>query len=273
MQLGLGSKQDVNPISAMLLALLMLLGSIVMMPKVAADDLVAPSGVVPSKALMPVRFGTFSHPPYAYLDEHKNYVGSLYEVANAILSRAELTGENRVLPPKRLFQQLLNKQTDCSLMIYNQTTSSHFSMLAPLGENLKAGILASAGNKLDSYQDLSALNIAVPRATHIYPPFDQDDQLHKTTTQNYYHSALMLSRGRVDAMAGGIESMLFNVYQLDIPKQDLAEPLIFDELPIWLLCSPGALAEDIETRLVKAVESLRKAGEIKRIFQQHQVTN
>ncbi len=220
-----------------------------------------------------VRFGTFAHPPYAYRDKRNNYVGSLYEVANAILQRAELAGENRVLPPKRLFQQLVNKQTDCSLMIYNATTSGHFSMLAPLGEDLKVGVLALAKHRLSRYQDLKKLHIAVPRATFIHPPFDQDPSLHKTFTQSYYHSALMLSRGRVDAMAGAIESMLFNVRHLDIPEPPLATPLVFDKIPIWLLCTRDGLSEAVQQRMVSAVESLRKEGAIRDIFQRHRVAD
>ncbi|MEH6624828.1 MAG: transporter substrate-binding domain-containing protein [Motiliproteus sp.] len=220
---------------------------------------------------MLVRFGTFSHPPYAYLDDQNNYVGSLYEVGNAILQRAGLAGGNSVLPPKRLVQQLKNKQTDCSMMIFNDATSGSFQMLAALGEHLRVGVIAAAGAKLERYQDLQSLNIAVPDALSIYPRFDQDRTLKKIATQNYRHSALMLSRGRVNAMAGGIESMLFNAYQLQVPKQALGYPLVFDELPIWLLCGRDSLSPQIKQRLVTAVGSLREEGEIRRIFQRHQV--
>ncbi len=221
--------------------------------------------------LKPLRFGTFSHPPYAYRDADGNYIGSLYEAGLAILKQSGLPGHNRVLPPRRLWQQLINRQTDCAMMINNQTTSSTFQMVAPLGQLLTVGILPRAGIALNRYEDLQNLRIAVPRALHIDGRFDQDGGLHKVATRNYYHSALMMKRNRVDAMAGGIESMLFNAHQQGMSPRELGKPLVFNRLPIWLLCARDSVAPGVIARLQQATAVLRKAGRIEQVFQRHRL--
>ncbi|MCP4596606.1 ABC transporter substrate-binding protein [Neptuniibacter sp.] len=213
-----------------------------------------------------VRFGTFAHPPYAYELDSGEQVGSLYEVANAILRQAGLQGKNEVLPTKRLFQQLKNGMSDCSLMIKNEITKSNFNLIEPIGEIVSTGITAKPGVRLESYDDLEEIIIAVPRGIYIYSPFDQDKSLNKVATNDYGHSAVMLGRGRVDAMAGVVESMLFNVHKQDVK---VGESLIFSTYPIWMLCARDALPESTLIRLQSAVKSLREDGTIRQIFLSH----
>jgi polar amino acid transport system substrate-binding protein len=216
-----------------------------------------------------LRFGTFSHPPYAYKNSSDQYVGSLYEVANAIVVRSGLQGRNEVLHTKRLFQQLKSGQTDCSLMIRNEITEANFDLIEPIGEVVTTGILPARGVYIEKYRDLSDVRIAVPSGIFIHPPFDKDSSLIKVPSNNYGHSALMLKRGRVEAMAGVIESMYFNVRVYDIPDAQMAPPFVFSRFPIWLLCAKGQLAEEKVVRLKRAVIELREEGVIRTIFSDH----
>lgn len=216
-----------------------------------------------------IRFGIFDHPPYAYKNENGAYVGTLYEVASAILERSGLQGVNQVLPSTRLFQQLSKGSTDCSLMIKNNITQANFNLIEPIGEIVSTGITPRQGVDLKEYEDLSNLKIAVPRGIYIYEPFDNDGGLNKVWSTNYEHSASMLLRGRVDGMAGVVESLLFNTRKLGMAPDEIGESLVFSRYPIWLLCAHGSVPSEILERLKTAVASLRKEGTIRKIFKAH----
>lgn len=216
-----------------------------------------------------IQFGIFDHPPYAYKNDQGDYVGTLYEVATAILTRANLPGSNQVLPSTRLFQQLSKGDTDCSLMIKNKITQSNFNLIEPIGEIVSTGITPRSGITLNRYEDLSNIKIAVPRGIYIYEPFDNDEALKKIWSTNYEHSASMLQRGRVDSMAGVVESMLFNTRKLGMKAHEVGESLVFARYPIWLLCAHNSVEPDVIQQMKDAVSSLREDGTIRGIFNFH----
>ncbi len=226
--------------------------------------------LIPAQALSAsVRFGIMGQPPYGFWSGNGEARGYLYDIADAILARAELPGDNRVLPHKRLLSALESGERNCSLFAGTPEVRKRFRLVEPLGCTLQAGILPAAGIDLKRYEDLSNLSIAVSRGVSFNTRFDNDSALNKVVTKNYYLDAVMLKRGRVDAVAGAISSHLFNLRKLGWSVADVGTPLVFSELPLWLACRPDDPAPESVRRLQDAVRGLREDGTVVRTIERY----
>jgi len=206
--------------------------------------------------------------PYGFYDQNENSSGYLFEIGGAILKKIGISEPPLLLPMKRLFHKLKAGEVDCTILAATSFTRSNFHLIEPIGYSLAAGVFPRTGIKLNHYEDLQGLSIAIPRGVNISDRFDQDKSLNKISTKGYRQNVLMLEKGRVDAIVGVWGSYFFNAKELGFePNEIFGTPLIFKKIPMWLVCQQdGPSLQDIE-KLRMAIAELKKDGAIKRTIQ------
>lgn len=210
-----------------------------------------------------VRFATMELTPYGMIAKDGTTSGYLYEVSNLILKTAGFPPRNTILPIKRVIKGLMIGDFDCSIFAETPFAKENFRLLEKIGKKLKVGVLPAKGIKLHSYEDLRDMKIAVPLGISLSPKFDSDKELIKISSSDYFQAVKMLSKGRMNAIAGALDSLRYSARQIDLdPDQIFDQAFLFLDLDMWLTCPNKNLAPESIERLRSAVRKLRKNGKI-----------
>lgn len=210
-----------------------------------------------------VRFAIMELTPYGMINEEGTRSGYLYEVSNLILKTAGFPPHNTVLPIKRVIKGLMVGDFDCSIFAETPFAKDNFNLLEKIGKKLEVGVLPAKGIKLRSYEDLSNIKIALPLGISLSPKFDTDKDLEKISSAGYSQAVKMLSRGRVEAIGGALDSLRYSARQFGLdPDQVFDQAYLFVDLDMWLTCPNKKLAPESIERLRIAVRKLRKNGKI-----------
>lgn len=214
----------------------------------------------------PLRFGIMALAPYGYQDAEGRWRGNLYEVAQAILKRGGFEGFVEVVPVPRILQP---GRLDCTITASVEAMENKTTRVASLNQTMRAGVLPVEGLSLNSYADLMGPSIAVPVGANLGLPFDADTTLTKIQVRNYENAMKMLSRGRVDAAVGIINSLLFSAKKAGIEQMEFGMPLVFRDLSVNVYCDPKSSAKVHWDKVKKTVNKLVNDNEIERIFSQY----
>lgn len=210
-----------------------------------------------------IRFGSLDQPPYGFITNDGQHKGYLFDIANMALDEAGFDTHNLILPPKRLLRDMSIDMMDCTFVAKTPYILERFSFIESLGKNLEASVIPKKGLKLESYDDLYGIKIAVPRGVFADPRFDADDKITKIATNDYLENVRLISRGRVDAMLGATDSLIFNLLELGLnPVDVIGEPYVFFSLPVGLVCRNELKEDPRVLRLQKAVIKLREENRI-----------
>ncbi|MDV7340788.1 transporter substrate-binding domain-containing protein [Terasakiella sp. A23] len=209
---------------------------------------------------------TIQQIPYSFIDKNGREAGYLYDVAKAILREAGYVDDVQMLPLKRMQNELQRGDVSFGILASTPYVVKHYDVVEPLGLNLDAGVLPRAGVEVYSYEDLMGLRIATPFGLKINDRFDNDSTLSKFETKDYNQSTIIMKRGRVDAIAGGVESITYNarINGYDVDGM-FGTPLIFQDYEIALIKQKKFSDEKVIDRLRIAVRRLRDAGVFKEI--------
>lgn len=216
-----------------------------------------------------IRFATAELAPYGFRDGAQSQ-GYWYDLANQLASEAKLDHSNVLLPFARLFRSMDQKETDCTFLAGTENTRKHFRLIESTGSSLTGGVLARKGIILDDYEDLIGLRIGISLGIKIVPKFDNDQRLTKVSVTNYQHATAMLSRGRIDATAGAIESLLYNMRKLggDGAAQ-IGSAFALSSFPIYLSCRKTWHNAAVEKELKEALIRMRDTGQITKIVESY----
>ncbi len=204
--------------------------------------------------------------PYAMAQDDGTTTGYMVDITMEIRKVTGLDGHDEVLPLKRLHGYLASGEVDCTILARVTLTENIYDMIEPIGKNIKSAIVARAGTRLSSYDDLKGLVIAVPYGVTLDKRFHEDTTLEKYPTNGYLQSTMMLQAGRIDAMIGVWDSYLYNMRNIGMGRNEIGDPLILNEVPIWFMCRPDFANEAVKTKLKETVRRLREQGVIRKII-------
>lgn len=215
-------------------------------------------------------FETIEQIPYGFMGEDDVREGYLYDIANLISAEAGFERFERLAPLKRIVRDLKADIIDCTILASTPLVHEIASVIEPIGVHLDVGVIARKEFKLDSYQDLYGVSIAVPRGVSFDEKFGKDEELQKITSKDYKQSVLILARGRVDAIAGGIDSILYNAVKSGFNIDQLfGKPLVFRSLEMALVCRKEIAESKMVMRLKAATKLLRERGAFKPVIKKY----
>jgi len=219
-----------------------------------------------------IRFAIMALTPYGYYAENGQPRGDHFDIATAILTEGGFQGEVVITPLKRISHRMfIEKTTDCSLFAAVPFVKDNYSLVEPIGIDLRFGFIPRKGVTINDYESLRGLRIGVPLGVHMGGSFDQDKTINKLETKDYETGMLMLKRSRFDAIAGVIGSLQFGGKRVGVDAIHYGIPWVVHGIPVWVACRPQFLDESMKNRLRNTVAKLRDNGTIKRITERNRL--
>jgi len=200
---------------------------------------------------------TMEQIPYGYLSPEGKHIGMLYDILNEIILESEVGQTNHLMPPRRIFLEMITKKKICTLAADVPSMVSNFDLIEPIGYELKAGVLPRAGIKIQNYSDLKKIIIAVPTGVNFDDQFDNDLDIIKAQPSEYVNAIRMLKKGRVDAIAGAINNLYFIAKMKNMPFETFDKPFTFQTNNIYLVCT-STISKASRQKLKNAVITLRE---------------
>ncbi len=218
-----------------------------------------------------LHFAALDIPPYAIHEANGEMHGVLIDLIRAYRAHSDRNIRVAAFPAARLRKYVLQGEVDCTIYIRTPAAEEVAEAVVYLGLDFKTAVFAKKTTRLTKYEDLWNLRLAVARQTSFGHKIDSDDKITKIVTRDYRQSALMLSRGRVDAILGIDWSMIHNLKEVGVAPEDIGEPLVLNSKPLWLFCSRNAgLTTADKSALRREFVELRRSGLIDRIVSQYQ---
>ena len=217
-----------------------------------------------------VHVGLLSISPYAYFDEVQEPVGLLVDFFDLIATEADLEIDVNPEPTPRLSRDIQSGAIGCTIYIRSSATEAVADPLVSLGLDFRSVVIPRRGIELKNYEDLKPISIAVGRGTVFGHKIDTDETLNKFISNDYFHSARLMKKNRVDAILGVEWSVLYNLQKAGVPPEEIGPPLVIGVNPLWVFCSrSSALSESVRSRIKAAVDVLRERGEFSVLLQRY----
>ncbi len=215
------------------------------------------SNAVLSKEL---KFVTVDVAPWASYDsEQEKVIGFFADVIKELEQRTKHNIEITLAPFARIDREFESGRQDCTILV----TSDKRSLLVDQGATVfyhKIGVIAKKGISLNVYEDLHSLRISVVRGlVNFHPDFDDDENIKKEYDTDYVMGLRKLSRGRIDGIAGAIETIMYLARENGLTDY-LGDRLPLLSIPVALQCSKQSKNIHLMRGLSKAIEEMHKDG-------------
>lgn len=231
----------------------------------------APGVAGDGRAGDPLRFATMNLAPYGIADDAPGAPGLFRAVNAAIVARAGLVAEDRILPLNRMLKHLQMGHFDCAITLAMPTIGAYLQPVAEIRPRFTSVLVARAGLDLPDLGSLNGRLLAIPRGSYPGHRIASDPTIRRYLTNGYDQSARLLQAGRVDAIAGSAFSVFHNLQAVGMNRSGLGSIVEFDSKPLWLHCSPMTVTAGIRERLRSATVALRRSGRIDAIFDGHRI--
>lgn len=135
------------------------------------------------------------------------FIGIVPEVMAEIEKRTGHKIVGTMTPYARVENDLKEGNIDFSLMAWGDQRAE-WANKGVAAFTLKFGVIATKGTSIKTYADLKGVKISVPRGLKVDVKFDEDTTLTKDLDLDYTIGVKKADAGRVNAVAGAIESIL-----------------------------------------------------------------
>jgi polar amino acid transport system substrate-binding protein len=223
---------------------------------------------IQSTHLEELKFVTMEQFPYGYKTEKGKPAGIWYDILNNIIQKSGISVRNEITPTKRIVSYYNSNVRSCTLLADNTEKEDNLENIGEIGQVLSAGVLPKNGIKIEKYTDLKNLVIAVPLGIEFYNTFDNDLTINKVRPPQYLNAIKMLSKGRVDAVAGAIPILKYIAKLEGMSEREFGSPLIFITTNVMLVCTKS-VNKIVRNKLKVALTELKEEGGVKKILDQY----
>jgi len=226
-----------------------------------------------------LRFATVSNlPPYSFV-EGGNLKGIDIEVAREIANRAGVAVEIETMPWARVLRSMETGQADGAFSMYYVKARESFLVYVGIMHYDSLGLLvnASAPVGFRGMETLTGLTVARGRGVFVSDSFEAAAAEGKIkvidSDDTQMGNVRMLTAGRVDAVIGVVETMLYYADELGVSDRVMAESVPIDgNRPGYLAlskASPAATDPAFQKRLSAAIQSVMTDGTYRRILEKY----
>lgn len=207
-------------------------------------------------------------PPWASINDESGKITGLFVALVKELSQRTSYDINITLAPfSRVDKELESGRQDCTMLVANADRSK-FIVKGEMIFMHNIGIVARKGIKLNSYHDLNTIKVSVIRGLLFSHQFDNDNRIQKEFNTDYMIGLRKMSRQRIDAVAGAIETIRYLAKKEGLLNH-LGDDLTLSALPILLQCSKKSAHLSSMKKLNKAIKAMRADGTIMNIKKEY----
>ena len=215
-----------------------------------------------------LKFITIDVAPWATQDpQSQRKEGAFFDIVDELEQRTGYQIQSSVTPFARVDREMESGYHDCTILVPRP-----HSLVVP-GElvfNHSLGAIARKEFPLNAYEDLQNLRISVLRGGSLNERFDTDDSLNKDLDTDYIIGLRKMARGRIDAIVGAI-STLQHMAEREGIADHLGEPLVLEEMALYLQCSKNSRHLQTMPVLNEALIEMQRDGTLDAIKQQHRL--
>lgn len=194
--------------------------------------------------------------------------GIFVDVINALARESGIRISNTMVPKVRGQVMLDNGSADLMIGFDSAELLAHARHVA-LVASFDVGIVARAGVRLQSLDDLHGLTVGQLRGADYSRAFVQDAAILKYETNTMAQILQMLMVGRVDAVIGVRESLYYGMKGEGIAPQRVGDFLPLESKPAWLHYASRSYDAALAGQLAAALQRLRAAGTIGAIVERY----
>jgi len=202
-----------------------------------------------------LRVGVPAFPPFAYMDEDQQLVGTLVTYFDYLKQDTGINFELVLYPYARVISGIKQGKLDVAMLFKNDLLEGYVDYIGPISKS-KVIVLPLAGSNLYTYQQLYLLGrIAVIRGARFDKQFDRDTQLSKMKVNDYLQGVRLLELKRVNAIVGSVVGLDYNLRLIGKDFSDFGEPFELIEQESWLHFSKQSQHRNIISKLQAAVKA------------------
>ena len=206
-----------------------------------------------------VEFRTIGIAPYGI--NNNTASGIYFDAANLIAKGAGYQINNKIYPYARIIKELITGQTDVTIMFKYKELEGHVVYVAPF-ETLKIVVIGLKGVTFQSIDSLKGRALAYLRGAKFSDVIDNDPDIIKYDTTDFSQGIKMLKYGRVDALIGPLDPILFTSAKMFDNKNIFGRPLVVDERTPWVQVSNKSLGRISIKKLKAAFQKMKGAGQL-----------
>lgn len=181
---------------------------------------------------------------------------------------------NKILMPYARIWQSIEKGDHDGGIVFRSSDRDHLVEYVARLQVEKTGVIAGKKFVIKRYEDLYGLVIGKTRAAHLNDRFDIDKQLILVDVTSYEQAAKMFSFNRIDAMAGSLIMLKYQLSILEGTEYIIDKSNVFElgTREQWLqLSKHSKYSKHLKytQKLKDAVAIMIKNGDIKRVNQKY----
>lgn len=212
----------------------------------------------------------FALQPFGGIDRQGNITGIIPEIIDEIQKETGLTIDVKVVPYKRMFQELRTGKTDFAIF-FRTSESEKIAIPKVRVYTLKNIVVGKIPLNLHRYEDIIGPIISLPNGTFYQKKFDTDPALIKNLVPGFSNAVDLLLNGRTSLIAGPELSIAYLLKQKGFSTKILGKPYALSLNSAWLQVSAKSkeLTPNTIAIIVKAVFTLRRNNTIDNILQKY----
>jgi polar amino acid transport system substrate-binding protein len=215
----------------------------------------------------PIQMRTINVAPYGINTKNKSE-GIYYELAELLSLKSEMKTDHYIYPYSRIIHEMKYGLSDVTIMFKYDELNEYVDYLIPL-PSIKNVIVGLNGNHFSSIKELKGKTIAYLRGAKFSAEIDHDKDIHKYLTSNLVNGIKMLVVGRVDAIIGPYQAILYAAKIAGKRKNLLGSPLVVSERTPWLQISKKSKFRGKSEKLSLTFNSLLENGHFLEILKKY----
>jgi polar amino acid transport system substrate-binding protein len=201
--------------------------------------------------------------PYG-VESNDAYKGIYYEITELMLASSEFKADHYIYPYVRIMHELKSGVTDMTIMFKYDELKEHVDYLVPLApiQNVVVGL---QNLEINSLVGLEGKTLGYLRGAKLSDEIDNNDKIEKYLIPDFKRGVEMLAFGRVDAIIGPYEALVFAAKMTGQKSDFFGVPIVVSERTPWLQISKKSAFRKDAKKITGIFERLVAEGSLAQI--------
>lgn len=207
--------------------------------------------------------------PLGYLDSEGVPTGIHWDFLQAIEQRSGICFNKKLIPYPRIWKSMEYGEHDGGIVFRSKGRDAIVEYVAPV-LTLRTIVVPRKGISIKHYQDLKEMTIGKVRGIRLDARFDHDPDLVFVEQNNYVHLWKILSRSRVDAIAGSEKGLIQSGTPAMKEYLESSRVFVLGERVQWLQLSKKSKYLHHIPTLKTTIQSLLDEGVYDKLMAKHE---